>query len=99
MIPPADQYGRILEDTAAKLVVEASASSVPFLSPILTYAPTGRNCHERIQLLGCCAVPARDLTFRYLAARLNRLRKKSESRRFAASGAKALADVARLTRR
>src|SRR5438093_10311210 len=36
--------------------------------PILTYAPIGRNCHERIQLLGSCAVPARDLTFRYLAA-------------------------------
>ena len=38
--------------------------------PILTYAPIGRNCHERIQLLGSCAVPARDLTFRYLVARL-----------------------------
>src|SRR2546428_7951840 len=67
--------------------------------PILTYAPIGRNCHERIQLLGSCAVPARDLTFRYLVARLNRLRKKSESRRIAASGAEALSDFARLTRR
>src|SRR5207253_11009895 len=40
------------------------------LFPRLVYAPMGRNCQEGVRLLCSCAVPARDLTFRYLAARL-----------------------------
>src|SRR6266480_6344480 len=48
-----------------------------FQPSMLTYATVGRNCYQGIRLLCSCAVPARDLTFRYLVARLNRLRKKS----------------------
>src|SRR5437879_9362717 len=44
-------------------------------------------------------VPAGILFVGSVLLLLNRLRKKSESRRFAALGAKALADFARLTRR
>src|SRR5207253_4678490 len=56
-----------------------------------------------------CYVPRNDKTYKFglrlstvnlvIPNRLYRLRKKSESRRFAASGAKALAGFARLTRR
>src|SRR5438128_12652060 len=56
-----------------------------------------------------CYVPRNDKTYKVdcdfrrltfvIPNRLYRLRKKSESRRFAASGAKALAGFARLTRR
>src|SRR5439155_16470915 len=41
-----------------------------FQPSILTYATVGRNCYQGVRLLCSCAVPARDLIFRYLVARL-----------------------------
>jgi len=40
------------------------------LSPILTYAPMGCDCHRAVRLPGNCAVPARNHNFASLTARL-----------------------------
>src|SRR5437870_934329 len=40
------------------------------LSPILTYAPMGCDCHRAVRLPRNCAVPARNHNFASLTARL-----------------------------
>ncbi len=77
--------------TLIRSFVALVPSSVLFFGSIILFSKT-KSVGSVLQLLGAGCLIVVILT--HIA-----VRKKSESRRFAASGAKALADFARLTRR